>query len=75
MVGIVQFVSNGNEAADFPRYDELRQEIKNNNVKDLTVQFEGNAFWSQASIESCLPILNRKASPHIFLLQMPLSMN
>lgn len=44
VVGIVQFVSNGNEAADFPRYDELRQEIKNNNVKDLTVQFEGNAF-------------------------------
>ncbi|AIQ21454.1 cell division protein FtsH [Paenibacillus odorifer] len=44
VVGIVQFVSNGNEAADFPRYDELRQEIKSNNVKDLTVQFEGNAF-------------------------------
>ncbi|WP_340005968.1 ATP-dependent zinc metalloprotease FtsH [Paenibacillus sp. FSL K6-0276] len=44
VVGIVQFVSNGNEAADFPRYDELRQEIKDNNVKDLTVQFEGNAF-------------------------------
>jgi cell division protease FtsH len=44
VVGIVQFVSNGNESADFPRYDELRQEIKNNNVKDLTVQFEGNAF-------------------------------
>lgn len=44
VVGIVQFVSNGNEAADFPRYDELRQEIKNNNVKNMTVQFEGNAF-------------------------------
>lgn len=44
VVGIVQFVSNGNETADFPRYDELRQEIKNDNVKDLTIQFEGNAF-------------------------------
>lgn len=44
VVGIVQFVSNGNESADFPRYDELRQEIKDNNVKSLTVQFEGNAF-------------------------------
>ncbi|NGM85486.1 ATP-dependent metallopeptidase FtsH/Yme1/Tma family protein [Paenibacillus sp. 7124] len=44
VVGIVQFVSNGNEAADFPRYDQLRQELKSNNVKDLTVQFEGNAF-------------------------------
>lgn len=44
VVGIVQFVSNGNEAADFPRYDELRQELKSNNVKEMTVQFEGNAF-------------------------------
>ncbi|MHA6534368.1 ATP-dependent zinc metalloprotease FtsH [Paenibacillus sp. BAC0078] len=44
VVGIVQFVSNGNESADFPRYDELRQEIKNDNVKSMTIQFEGNAF-------------------------------
>jgi len=44
VVGIVQFVSNGNEAADFPRYDELRQELKSNNVKKMTVQFEDNAF-------------------------------
>lgn len=44
VVGIVQFVSNGNESADFPRYDELRQEIKKNNVKSMTIQFEGNAF-------------------------------
>ncbi len=44
VVGIVQFVSNGNEAADFPRYDELRQEVKDNNVENLTIQFEGNAF-------------------------------
>lgn len=44
VVGIVQFVSNGNETADFPRYDELRQEIKANNVQSMTIQFEGNAF-------------------------------
>ncbi|ASA25049.1 ATP-dependent zinc metalloprotease FtsH [Paenibacillus donghaensis] len=44
VVGIVQFVSNGNEAADFPRYDELRQELAKDNVKNLTVQFEDNAF-------------------------------
>lgn len=44
VVGIVQFVSNGNESADFPRYDQLRQEIKSDNVKSVTVQFEGNAF-------------------------------
>lgn len=49
VVGIVQFVSRGNEAADFPRYDELRQELKDNNVKDLTVQFEGNAFLVQGT--------------------------
>lgn len=44
VVGIVQFVSNGNESADFPRYDELRQEIKNNNVESVTIQFDSNAF-------------------------------
>ena len=44
VVGIVQFVSNGNEAADFPRYDELRQELKSDNVEKMTVQFEQNAF-------------------------------
>lgn len=44
VVGIVHFVSNGNEAADLPRYDELRQEIKDNNIKSVTVQFDGNAY-------------------------------
>lgn len=44
VVGIVQFVSNGNETADFPRYDELRQEIENNNVKELTVKFDKYAY-------------------------------
>lgn len=44
VVGIVQFVSNGNESADLPSYDKFRQEIKDNNVKSMTVQFEGNAF-------------------------------
>ncbi|WP_150275622.1 ATP-dependent zinc metalloprotease FtsH [Paenibacillus tepidiphilus] len=44
VVGIVQFVSNGNESADFPRYDEFRQELKNDNVESMTVQFDANAF-------------------------------
>ncbi|GGG07881.1 ATP-dependent zinc metalloprotease FtsH [Paenibacillus albidus] len=44
VVGIVQFVSNGNEAADFPRYDQLRQQLEADNVKEVTVQFEDNAF-------------------------------
>ncbi|MDO7908590.1 ATP-dependent zinc metalloprotease FtsH [Paenibacillus sp. JX-17] len=44
VVGIVQFVSNSNEAADLPRYDQLRQEVKANNIKKLTVQFDGYAY-------------------------------
>lgn len=44
VVGIVHFVSNGSQAADLPRYDELRQEIKNNNIKSVTVQFDNNAY-------------------------------
>ncbi|MFC7682270.1 ATP-dependent zinc metalloprotease FtsH [Paenibacillus sp. GCM10028914] len=44
VVGIVQFVTNGNEVADNPRYDQLRQEIKANNVKEITAQFDGYAY-------------------------------
>lgn len=44
VVGIVQFVTNGNEVADTPRYDQLRQEIKANNIKEITAQFDGYAY-------------------------------
>lgn len=44
VVGIVQFVTNGNEVADTPRYDQLRQEIKADNIKEITAQFDGYAY-------------------------------
>ncbi|WP_106769530.1 ATP-dependent zinc metalloprotease FtsH [Paenibacillus faecalis] len=44
VVGIVQFVTDGNEAAETPRYDELRQEIKANNIEEITAQFDGYAY-------------------------------
>lgn len=44
VVGIVQFVSNSNEASDLPRYDQLRQEVKANNISKVTVQFDGYAY-------------------------------
>lgn len=44
VVGIVQFVSNGGEATDNPRYDQLRTAVKANNISELTVQFDGQSF-------------------------------
>ncbi|NMO97762.1 ATP-dependent zinc metalloprotease FtsH [Paenibacillus lemnae] len=44
VVGIVQFVTNGNEVADTPRYDQLRQEIKADNIEEVTAQFDGYAY-------------------------------
>ncbi|MBO2945962.1 ATP-dependent zinc metalloprotease FtsH [Paenibacillus sp. F411] len=44
VVGIVQFVTNGNEVADTPRYDELRQQIKADNIEEITAQFDGYAY-------------------------------
>ena len=44
VVGIVQFVTNSNEVADTPRYDELRQEIKANNIAEITAQFDNYAY-------------------------------
>ncbi|AOZ92800.1 ATP-dependent zinc metalloprotease FtsH [Paenibacillus crassostreae] len=44
VVGIVQFLSNSQEAADAPRYDELRQQIKENNIAEMKAQFDGYAY-------------------------------
>ncbi|MNU35411.1 ATP-dependent zinc metalloprotease FtsH [compost metagenome] len=44
VVGIVQFLSGGGEAADTPRYDQLRQQLQANNVKEMTGQFDGYAY-------------------------------
>ncbi|MBA9087547.1 cell division protease FtsH [Fontibacillus solani] len=44
VVGIVQFLNGGNEATVTPRYDELRQQLKSNNVEELTGKFDGYAY-------------------------------
>ncbi|WP_068621747.1 ATP-dependent zinc metalloprotease FtsH [Paenibacillus tuaregi] len=44
VVGIVQFLSGGGEAADTPRYDQFRQQLQANNVKEMTGQFDGYAY-------------------------------
>lgn len=44
VVGIVQFVTNGGEQAEAPSYNELRQEVKANNIEEMTVQFDGYAY-------------------------------
>lgn len=44
VVGIVQFVTNGGEQADAPSYNQLRQEVKANNIEEMTVQFDGYAY-------------------------------
>lgn len=44
VVGIVQFVTNGGEQAEAPSYNQLRQEVKDNKIKEMTVQFDGYAY-------------------------------
>lgn len=44
VVGIVQFLNGPNEAADTPRYDQLRQQLKANNVAEITGKFDGYAY-------------------------------
>jgi cell division protease FtsH len=44
VVGIVQFLSNSQEAADAPKYNELRQQIKENNIAEMKAQFDGYAY-------------------------------
>lgn len=44
VVGIVQFLNGGNEATVTPRYDELRQQLKIDNVEELTGKFDGYAY-------------------------------
>ncbi|WP_438348294.1 ATP-dependent zinc metalloprotease FtsH [Paenibacillus sp. FA6] len=44
VVGIVQFLSNSQEAADAPKYNELRQQIKQDNISEMKAQFDGYAY-------------------------------
>ena len=43
-VGIFQFISSQNDTTVEIRYDQLRQELINNNVKELTLQFDGYSY-------------------------------
>lgn len=44
VVGIVQFLNGGQEATVTPSYTELRQQLKDNNVSELTGKFDGYAY-------------------------------
>lgn len=44
VVGVVQFLTNGNDAADLPKYNQLRQQVVAKNVKEVTAQFDGYAY-------------------------------
>ncbi|BBH23326.1 ATP-dependent zinc metalloprotease FtsH [Paenibacillus baekrokdamisoli] len=43
-VGIFQFISSQNDTTVEIRYDQLRQELNDNNVKELTLQFDGYSY-------------------------------
>ncbi|GAA0138042.1 ATP-dependent zinc metalloprotease FtsH [Paenibacillus sp. YSY-4.3] len=44
VVGIVQILTGTNETADTPRYDQLRQQLKADNVQEMTGKFDGYAY-------------------------------
>ncbi|AZK45523.1 ATP-dependent zinc metalloprotease FtsH [Paenibacillus lentus] len=44
VVGIVQILTGTNETADTPRYDQLRQQLKADNVAEITGKFDGYAY-------------------------------
>lgn len=43
VVGLVQFIGNRSESAVEIRYDQLRAALEQNNVADLTIQYQGKA--------------------------------
>lgn len=44
VVGIVQFLSGGNESANTPSYSQFRQELDANQVQEMTAQFDGYTY-------------------------------
>ncbi|RRJ63077.1 ATP-dependent metallopeptidase FtsH/Yme1/Tma family protein [Paenibacillus oralis] len=44
VVGIVQFLNGGQEATVTPSYTELRQQLKNDKVAEITGKFDGYAY-------------------------------
>ena len=67
MVGIVQFVTNGGEQADAPSYNQLRQEVKANNIEEMTVQFDGYAYLVTGKYREISEEKNQRISQPIFL--------
>ena len=70
MVGIVQFVTNGGEQADAPSYNQLRQEVKANNIEEMTVQFDGYAYLVTGKYREISEEKNQRISQPIFLPRM-----
>ncbi|GAB6992575.1 ATP-dependent zinc metalloprotease FtsH [Paenibacillus pini] len=73
VVGIVQFVSNGNESADVPRYDQFRQQLNAGNVEEMTLQFDGNAYLVTGKYK--VKPANDKVKSNLFSTYMPLTDN
>ncbi|WP_458120574.1 ATP-dependent zinc metalloprotease FtsH [Paenibacillus sp. Z6-24] len=44
VVGIVRYVSDGSEAADNPRYDQLKTALNSGNVSSVTIQYDNYAY-------------------------------
>ncbi|WP_017815520.1 MULTISPECIES: ATP-dependent zinc metalloprotease FtsH [Paenibacillus] len=44
VVGIVRYVSDGSEAADNPRYDQLKAALNSGNVASVTIQYDNYAY-------------------------------
>src|SRR5690554_2347134 len=70
VVGIVQFIGNQGDEVNVITYDQFRQEIVNNNVQSVTVQFDGYTYLirgqflsasdpSKVSFETRAPIGDR----------------
>lgn len=44
VVGIIQFLNGGRDTAQAPRYDELVEQVQNDNVENATFQFDNYAY-------------------------------
>ncbi|NGZ78145.1 ATP-dependent zinc metalloprotease FtsH [Saccharibacillus alkalitolerans] len=44
VVGIIQFLNGGRDTAQAPRYDELVQQVQNDNVEKATFQFDNYSY-------------------------------
>ncbi|MGG4032426.1 ATP-dependent zinc metalloprotease FtsH [Paenibacillus cisolokensis] len=54
-VGIFQFISRQNDTSAEIRYDQLRQEIANNNIEEITLQFDGYSYLVTGKYKTAPP--------------------